>query len=214
VVPPLRERTDDLPELMSSLLARTFANGPNAALLAEYESAARIEGAGGVQLSIGRAASAPKSLTFGISSSSFRTLRAHSWPGNVREIDHLVTTAAVFALADALAAVEAGRADATAALILPISARLIRDLVHLPEGAVPSGPGRMAIDIEPAPTLHALSRRIESQVFRLAYLESGGDFRTLAARLLAGDAAANARRVRLRFNQLGLRVRRGAGREK
>jgi hypothetical protein len=71
----------------------------------------------------------------------------------------------------------------------------------------------MAIDMQPAPTLHALSRRIESQVFRQAFLESGGDFQTLAARFLEGNAATNARRVRLRFNQLGLRVRRGAGRK-
>jgi hypothetical protein len=63
-------------------------------------------------------------------------------------------------------------------------------------------------------TLHAQSGSIEAQIFRLAYEESGGDFEAVAARLLDGDPASNARRVRLRFNQLGLRARRGAGRKK
>jgi hypothetical protein len=68
------------------------------------------------------------------------------------------------------------------------------------------GPGRVVVDVQPAPTLHAQSRRIEAQIFQLAYDECGGDFAAMAARLLDGDAAANARRVRLRWNQLGLRV--------
>ena len=213
LVPPLRERTDDLPELVSSLLVRAFASGPNAALLAEYRTAARLEVADGVQLSIGRVPQPPKGLIFNLSAASFRALRCHSWPGNVRELDHLIATAAVFALADALAAAEAGRAEAATARILPIPAKLVRDLLSLPDATAPAGPGRMTIDMQPAPTLHALSRRIESQVFRQAYLESGGDFQKLAARFLEGNAATNARRVRLRFNQLGLRVRRGAGRK-
>jgi hypothetical protein len=36
----------------------------------------------------------------------------------------------------------------------------------------------------------------------------------MAARILTGSPARNARRVRLRFNQLGLRVRAGRGRSK
>jgi DNA-binding NtrC family response regulator len=213
VVPSLRERIEDLPELMSALLARAFAGGPNAALLAEYRAAARVEEAGAVHLSIGRVPQTSKGVTFVLSSASLRALRVHAWPGNVRELDHLITTAAIFALADALAAAEAGRAETTAAQILPISAKLIADLLALPGRASPGGPGRMAIDIKPAPTLHALSRQIESQVFRQTYQESEGDFAKLAARFLEGNAATNARRVRLRFNQLGLRVRRSAGRK-
>ena len=214
VVPPLRERTEDLPELMSCLLERAFATGSNAALLAEYRSAARLGGADGAALSIGRAPQAAGGLTFAVSAASYQGLRCHSWPGNVRELDHVVSTAAVFALADALAGVEAGRAAAAATQMLPISAKLVRDLIAHPGGAGPAGAGRVVVDVRPAPTLHAQSRRIEAQIFRLAYEESGGDFQAMAARLLDGDAAVNARRVRLRFNQLGLRARGGAGRRK
>jgi DNA-binding NtrC family response regulator len=208
VVPPLRERVEDLPELLSCLLERAFASGPNAALLAEYRAAARLGGSDGVALSVGRATQTGGPVTFVLSAASARALRAHLWPGNVRELDHVVTTAAVFTLADALAAVEAGRATGQAGQILPLPPKLVRELLAQPDLAAAVGPGRVLVEVRPAPTLHAQSQRIEAQIFRLAYDESGGDFAAMAARLLDGDAAANARRVRLRFNQLGLRARR------
>jgi two-component system nitrogen regulation response regulator GlnG len=208
-VPALRDRIDDLPALVTALLLRTFASGPNAALLEEYLGAAGLEASDGPRLSIGRAPADGKGVTFSLSSATLRDLRAHAWPGNVRELDHLVTTAAVFAVADALSALEAGRSDAATAGILPISAKLVRELLVPADAVRPLEPERMAITVEPAPTLHALSRQLESQVFLQAYREAGGDFEALARRFLQGGAAANARRVRLRFNQLGLRVGRG-----
>lgn len=213
VVPPLRDRGEDLLELMASLLARAFAGGPNAALAAEYLAAAGVETTGAVQLAIGRAPPSPTSLSFVLSSASLREMRAHSWPGNVRELDHLIATVAVSALADALAAVEAGRADRTAAHLLPISAKLVRELLAFPEASPPVGGGRVSVEVAPAPTLHTLSRQLESQVFRQAYRDAGGDFTALARRFLQGNAASNARRLRLRFNQLGLRVGRPPGRK-
>jgi hypothetical protein len=52
-----------------------------------------------------------------------------------------------------------------------------------------------------------MARDAERQVFKRLFEETGGDFRKMALRLLQGNPDANARRVRLRFNQLGLRVR-------
>jgi DNA-binding NtrC family response regulator len=147
-------------------------------------------------------------VTFSLAAGLVRELRAHGWPGNVRELDHLITTSAVFTLADALAAVKAGRGDAATAALLPISAKLVRELL-VPAGAARIERGELAIALAPAPTLHALSRAVEIQLFTRAYREAGGDFEAVARRFLQGDAATNARRVRLRFNQLGLRVRGG-----
>jgi DNA-binding NtrC family response regulator len=210
VVPPLRERLDDIPELMSTLLVRAFASGANAALLSEYASAAGLDLSGGARLAIGRPSAVEKGVIFSVSPASLRALRAHAWPGNVRELDHLVTTAAVFAVSDALAAAGTGRADPTTTGMLPISAKLIRELLASSGTRPLPRDGRILISVEPAPSLHALSRHIEAQVFTQVYQESAGDFEAVARRLLLGQAAANARRVRLRFNQLGLRVGRGS----
>jgi DNA-binding NtrC family response regulator len=214
LVPPLRDRLDDLPELLATLLARGFAAGPNASLLAEYRSAAGLDGSDGPALCIGHTPSIGTSVTFSLGAASLRSLRAHAWPGNVRELDYLVTTTAVFALADALAALKSGRAHPSTATILPISAKLVRELLEAAGAPSPPSSDRVAVAIEPAPTLHALSRQLESQVFTQAYRELGGDFEALARRFLQGSAAANARRVRLRFNQLGLRVGRDRGSKK
>jgi DNA-binding NtrC family response regulator len=208
-VPALRERQDDLPELMSALLVRAFASGPNATLLADYRRSAGIEDAP-VSLLLGQTpGGAGKGIVFSMGRTSMRDLRNHAWAGNVRELDHLVTTTAVFAVADALAAVSAGRVDSSGSAMLPMSAKLIRELLA-PSDVAAVAPGQLAVRLEPAPTLHALSRSIEAQVFSQIYREVGGDFEALARRFLQGAPSSNARRVRLRFNQLGLRVGREA----
>ncbi|HEY8515772.1 MAG TPA: sigma-54 dependent transcriptional regulator [Candidatus Binatia bacterium] len=68
VVPPLRERLDDLPALIAHLAAGTS--------VAESRSAAPFVGPTAAQLAL---------------------LRAHPWPGNVRELANLVERAAVIA---------------------------------------------------------------------------------------------------------------------
>lgn len=206
ILPPLRERLEDLPELMSAFVMRTFASGPHAILLADYLKAAGIERTAQAELMVGREPHDPRGVAFVVSPTSLRDLRAHAWPRNVRELERLVATAAVLALADALNAAESGRAPGEARVI-PLPAKLLRDLM-VPSATTPLSGAGIHVDVRPAPTLHELSRRIEVQVLERLLKEAGGDFETVAARLLDGDAAGNARRVRLRFNQLGLRVRR------
>jgi two-component system nitrogen regulation response regulator GlnG len=207
-VPALRERVEDLPELMSALLVRGFSTGPNASLLAEYRRSAGLDGGLAPTLVVGQSGAAGKGVSFSMGPASMRDLRNHAWPGNVRELDHLVTTTAVFAVADAAAALATGRADRSASAMLPMSAKLIRELLVQEDAAAPS-PGRLAVALEPAATLNALSRSIEAQIFSQVFREVGGDFEALARRFLQGSPTTNARRVRLRFNQLGLRVGRG-----
>ncbi len=52
-----------------------------------------------------------------------------------------------------------------------------------------------------------VARDLERRLFERLFRETEGDFRAMAARLLEGDPEDNARRVRLRFNQLGLRAK-------
>ena len=71
--------------------------------------------------------------------------------------------------------------------------------------------GRSAFDIRAAPTLHGVAQDLERQLYERLYAELGGDFEAMATRLLDKPGPGGARKVRLRFNQLGLRVR-GRGR--
>ena len=69
------------------------------------------------------------------------------------------------------------------------------------------------MQLSPKDSLHAVAQGLERQLFAQLHAQADGDFAAMAARLLTGEPMANARRVRLRYNQLGLRVRR-QGRQK
>ena len=224
---PLRERLEDLEALMQSFVRRAFTSGADRVLLGDYLAAAglgdrsKARGEPVAELVFGRGVSPEASLlpqrgvTFVLGSSSLGALRAHRWPGNVRELERLVTSAAAFALADAVRAAEAGRSPAgAAARLIPIPPKLVRELLGplgplgpLGDGATSEGDGPIEVRIEPAATLHQLAQSLERQVFERLYRETGGDFAAMARRLLSGDNTAHARRVQLRFNQLGLRAR-------
>ena len=72
---------------------------------------------------------------------------------------------------------------------------------------------RLSLQLAPKDSLHAVAQELERQVYAQLHAQTAGDFAAMAQRLLDGEPAANARRVRLRYNQLGLRVR-GKRREK
>jgi DNA-binding NtrC family response regulator len=207
-LPPLRERLQDLEELLGAFVQRTFAAGADRALLAAYLDAAGLGGPPHAELAVGRAPPSPsRGVAFAIAPSTVAALRAHPWPGNVRELGLLLASAAVFALADALGAVEEGRAPrGESARTIPLPAKLVRELVA---GSWESAPARAsaAAAVEPGATLRQVAQELERKLYQKLYAECAGDFAAMAKRLLTGNAAANARRVRLRFNQLGLRIR-------
>ena len=215
VLPPLRDRLEDLEELLKALARKTFAQGPNRALLCSYLDLARLEGPPQVELVIARTAPAStRGVQFVLSPASLTALRAHQWPGNVRELEWLCGNAVVFALADALRAAESGRAVASGARTIPIPAKLVRDLLQNsgfePTGATATargGDSNLTVKLGPKDSLRALAQDLERQTFAQLYAQTAGDFAAMAQRLLRGDATANSRRVRLRYNQLGLRVR-------
>jgi DNA-binding NtrC family response regulator len=143
-------------------------------------------------------------------------LKSHPFPGNIRELELLVASAAVYALSDAMQAAEKGRtAPANAARSIPLPAKLIRELIQAswveqkPASRTPKpgpGPG-MWVKLTAQDRLHSVTRDMERQVLLTLFQETGGDFRAMASQLLTGDPSINERRVRLRFNQLGLRAR-------
>ena len=206
-LPPLRSRSSDIEELVGAFVQRAFSGGVDRSLLAEYAAAAKLPAASGVAVAFGRAPGKPAQITFVFPSSSLAAMRAHPWPGNVRELALVVSNAALFALSDALAAAKRGRAaTASAPRIVPVPAQLVRRLMT---SAAPDGAkgGDISLRLQPRSGLRDVARDLERQLYEQLHRASDGDFAAMAKRLLGVGTPAAARRVRLRFNQLGLRAR-------
>ena len=205
VLPPLRERLSDLPELLRAFVRKKFAAGADRELLADYMEAVELDGPPHAELVIGRP-EAGRGVRFVLSRGSYAELREHAFPGNVRELELFLANATVFALADAVGAAERGRAAGDPGAI-PIPAKLARELLGASWHAPPAERREGGFSIEPKAGLHEVARDLERQLFERLFRETEGDFAQMAARLLEGDDPSNARKVRLRFNQLGLRAK-------
>lgn len=206
-LPPLRARREDILALAESMTARLFSEEVNAALLARYAEAAQLPAVRGARLVWKRSKGQPPGLRFVLSDKSANELREHAWPGNVRQLEMVLANVLLLTLLDALSG---GAPSALDRRELPISPKALRELLQKSE--LGHGPARAegapyAVSIQPRRTLHEAARGWEAEVFRALYRELGGDFAEMARRLLGDGSAASARRVQLRFNQLGLRVR-------
>jgi DNA-binding NtrC family response regulator len=225
VLPPLRERRADLDQLIAGFVARAFAGGADRRLLLEYAEAARLDHpVAAVALGRPPSSPSPRAITFIFAAASMSALRRHDWPGNLRELNQLVVNATVFALADAMeAARRGGHGVGAAARMIPIPATLVRRLLGR-DGGSGSGSaravdrsagtqrGRVSLALTPRASLHAVARDLERQLYEQLFTETGGDFAAMAARLVGSHGPKAARRVRLRFNQLGLRARKSTNR--
>jgi two-component system nitrogen regulation response regulator GlnG len=139
---------------------------------------------------------------------SMEQLTKHRWPGNLREFAMSVENALTLSLAEAIAAGghkrrgDEGRPD-----VIQIRPKVIRDqLMAVRIEDKSSGDGLpIGIQLRSHSGLNKVAQDIERQYFTTLYLRHHGDFAAMAS-ILLGDADA-ARKVQLRFNQLGLRVR-------
>jgi hypothetical protein len=126
----------------------------------------------------------------------------------VRELELFIANATVFALADAVGAAQRGRAAGDARAI-PIPAKLVRELLGggWQSAAQPAERREGGFVLTPRAALRDVARDLERQLFARLFREHDGDFDAMARVLLEGDDPAAARKVRLRFNQLGLRAK-------
>ena len=202
-LPPLTERQLDWTELLTFTVNRALSQPYLKELVEEYREAHGLE-AGRVRVTTAeRPAERARTLWLAFPERSMELLGRHPWPGNLREFAMTVENAALFALAEQVG-VPGERVD-----VVQIQPKLVRELLRatavLPDQAADAGPDALTIRLEPQSTLNKVSQACERQYFTWLYLREEGDFAAMAEVLLG--AAEHARKVQLRFNQLGLKVR-------
>lgn len=212
IMPSLRQRREDIPLLLEFFLRRCFTSGGNRAMLEEYGEASGLSALDPVQttVSLGKRPRPTTGLCFSFSRKTSQMLLRAAWPGNVRQLELVLESAVVSALGDAL---RSAGAASESPRVIPVGAKLVRDLMqagNVMGGAdepVPLRDDEIRVRLEAATSLRDVSRDVERQYMELLFERSSGDFSRMAELLLGESTPEAARKVRLRFNQLGLRVR-------
>jgi two-component system nitrogen regulation response regulator GlnG len=217
-VPALRERREDLPDLVRFAFLealRSESLRPLArAYLARFPTPEDFADAENVVV-FGRpraAAARRDAFSIFISREALDRLVAHDWPGNHRELRMLAANALVFALTqhlDAGPAATAARAPAVLDVPDPLLTRLLGAVAstrtRAPTAPLRGGARRVDVAIAPAASFARLSADVERQYLRAMFDACEGDLERMARELLGPRGAA--RQVHLRLNQLGLRLR-------
>jgi DNA-binding NtrC family response regulator len=218
-IPPLRERAADLrffserfveratedPDLdgLRQRIAGALGLPPTAALALRLESASAP-----LQPS---AAKQGRRIELLLPAAAWQQLRAHAWPGNLRELAMVMHNLVAFTLVRASDALASGVQLSGARLQLDpgLVGELLRGAGSSARAVVaPHGDGdplSQRVVLKPERTLNAVARAVERQYLLGLFQSSGGEFERIAERLL-GDAK-RARAVRMRFHQLGIKIR-------
>ncbi len=215
VLPPLRERKEDLRGLCAFLVRKIFSSPGNRRLLADF---GRLFGLKGDELEPAVTFSPKLALRdeedagriwFQIAGLAWEGLEEHGFPGNTRQLEMVLANALIFTLTDALAAGRVGERP-----VVGIDAQVLRSLIDASDLSRRASMAhdrpedqRCIIKLKPHDTLNNTSRDVERQYFEELYVRCGGDFERIAAHMLEGNPRHNARKVQLRFNNLGLSVR-------
>ncbi len=220
-LPSLRERKDDFEQLLETFTRRVCASGYNRDLLAQYaeQRGLYVPGEGeSFRITIGGklpTKSDVERIHFLLHPSSFKLLRGFDWPGNFRQLEMVLSNLVTFTLVDLVdraEQVEPG-GGVSHADVIPIQPRTVAEMLR-PWEARPSeeeldgeaGDGEgVTIRVTPGESLNAVSQEVERQYLEKLYRRCQGDLSRLGD-LLLGDADAG-RKIQLRMNQLGIKLR-------
>lgn len=231
-LPPLGDRHVDLERLLEFCVEQTAAQPYVQELVGEYldrTKAGREQGRSGMNRSSYRVrvvagqrrlpAPMNGAVVLLFPEPTLRLLRRHRWPGNLREFAMAVENALTLALAEAIEAGRPSREDSGAEGavadgsdpgrldVVQVRPKLVRDLLRTAavDDEEDATGWKVQVSVRPHEGLNKVAQDVERQYFTRLYLEEKGDFAGMA-RVLLGDPEA-ARKVQLRFNQLGLKVR-------
>ncbi|HVX97202.1 MAG TPA: sigma 54-interacting transcriptional regulator [Polyangia bacterium] len=217
-VPPLRERREDLPDLVRFALLESLRGEALRPLVREY--LARFptpesfdDAASAVTFGRPRAEAARRdAFSVFLSREAMERLAAHDWPGNHRELRLFATNVLVYCLTQHLDAGDAPSEAARAPAILTVPDPLVSRLLGAVTGGRPkatargrAGARRIEVELPAAGTFARVSAEVEKQYLRALFEACGGDLERMARELLGPRGTA--RQVHLRLNQLGLRLR-------
>ncbi|MFL5387412.1 MAG: sigma-54-dependent transcriptional regulator [Myxococcales bacterium] len=218
-VPPLRERREDLPDLVRFAFLEALRAEQLRPLVRAYLARFPtpddfVEENDAVVFGKPQASRARRdAFTVFLSKVALRRLVEHPWPGNHRELKLLAVSALVHALAQHLDAESAPRERAPAVLSIPDA--VVESLLGNAEprsrprplaAAVTELGRRVEVTLKSGHTSFAdISADVERQYLVALFEAMEGDLDRMAAELF-GDGASR-RRVHLRMNQLGLRLR-------
>jgi DNA-binding NtrC family response regulator len=213
-VPPLRERRDDLPELVRfALLDALRSDGLRPlvrAYLAQFPTPDDFHEHEN-QVVIGRPAAKQArrdAFTVFLGREALGRLQRHDWPGNHRELRLLATTLLVHALTrllDVQTPTRGQRAPALLTLADDVVDTLLGGARLMPARAAESRGRKMEIELPCGPSFSRISAEVERQYLRTMFVRCRGDLERMARELLG--AQGSARKLHLRLNQVGLKLR-------
>ena len=219
-VPPLRERREDLPELVRFAFLDALRSEPLRPLVRNYLAQFPTpddfdENANTVVFSRPRAQAARRdAFSVFVSREALDRLTEHHWPGNHRELKLLAANALVFCLSRHLDVAEttatggAARAPAVLDVPDPLVSRLLGAVSAkraLPAARGKTGARRIEVELQPEASFARVSADVERQYLRALFDACSGDLGRMAQELLGPRGSA--RQVHLRLNQLGMRLR-------
>ena len=211
VIPPLRERLEDLPHLADHFVGKAAGEPENAGLASQLARALGLRGREELELVLGHPSVARPDdrLHLLVPSPVWKLLRDHPWPGNVRELEMVMHNLVTFTLVGAVEALRSGMTLTSSRLQVDpgLVTTLLAGYEDLPgeDHGRTVDPATLGLRVDVGDTLNAVSNAVERQYFEIFFRRCRGDFAHMA-RLLLGDPE-RARAVRLRFNQLGLKVK-------
>ena len=217
-VPALRERREDLPDLVRFAFLEALRSEPLRPLVRSYLAQFPTpedfdENQNVIVFSRPRAQAARRdAFSVFISREALDRLVEHDWPGNHRELKLLAANVLVFCLTRhldfAVRATEAARAPAVLEVPDPLVTRLLGAVVTKrakPAVKGTAGARRIEVELQAEASFARVSADVERQYLRALFDACGGDLSRMAQELLGPRGSA--RQVHLRLNQLGMRLR-------
>ncbi|HMA92662.1 MAG TPA: sigma 54-interacting transcriptional regulator, partial [Polyangiaceae bacterium] len=224
-LPPLRERPEDIPDLVRFSLLESLQSPAMASLvhafLVKHPTLSSFDPNQNTLLfrrPVAKLAK-PNAFTLFVAPTTLKRLVDHPWPGNHRELRLFATNLLVFTLCQLLEG-DSGK-QARAPAVLSITDELVdRLLPHatLPKKvAISQGAGTVTspqstsskkgawVEIPEGLGFSQIASQVEKQYLEQIYVQCRGDLLAMARRLLGPKGTA--RQVHLRLNQLGLGIK-------